>query len=98
MDELARVAAATVGASRCVHVEKCPDGLYNKAYIFRTDDGREDIGKVPNPNAGPRHYTTAREVATMEFVCVPQSPLCASVTFLYSFMSVDAHRTLDTYP
>ncbi|KAG7287097.1 hypothetical protein NEMBOFW57_006602 [Staphylotrichum longicolle] len=68
MDELARVAAATVGAFRCVHVEKCPDGLYNKAYIFRMDDGREVIGKVPNPNAGPPHYTTASEVATIEFM------------------------------
>ncbi|KAI9672324.1 MAG: hypothetical protein M1817_003346 [Caeruleum heppii] len=31
------------------------------------DDGREVIAKVPNPNAGSRHFTTASEVATMDF-------------------------------
>ncbi|KAK3294041.1 uncharacterized protein B0H64DRAFT_374877 [Chaetomium fimeti] len=67
MSRLARAAAASIGADRCVHVQKCPDGLYNKAYIFRMDDGREVIGKVPNPNAGLPHYTTASEVATMDF-------------------------------
>ncbi len=74
MDELARVAAKAIGAPshRCVHVQKCPDGLYNKAYIFRMDDGREVIGKVPNPNAGIPHYTTASEVATMDFVRIPR--------------------------
>ncbi len=49
MNELARIAAKSVGAGRCVHVEKCPDGMYSKAYIFRMDDGREVIGKVPTP-------------------------------------------------
>ena len=71
MNELARVAASSIGAERCVQVEKCPDGLYNKAYVFRMSDGREVIGKVPNPNAGLTHYTTASEVATMDFVCIP---------------------------
>lgn len=32
------------------------------------DTGKEVIGKVPNPNAGIEHYTTASEVATMDFV------------------------------
>jgi hypothetical protein len=68
MNELAKVAAASIGADQCVQVEKCPDGLYNKAYRFVMDDGRSVIGKVPNPNAGPPHYTIASEVATMDFV------------------------------
>lgn len=75
MKELARVAASSIGADRCVRVQKCPDGLYNKAYIFRMDDGREVIGKVPNPNAGFPHYSTASEVATMDYVCIPPIPL-----------------------
>ena len=33
------------------------------------DDGQEAIAKVPNPNAGVAHFTTASEVATMDFVC-----------------------------
>jgi hypothetical protein len=31
-------------------------------------DGAQVVGKVPNPNAGRAHYTTASEVATMDFV------------------------------
>ncbi|GIK01425.1 hypothetical protein Aspvir_005461 [Aspergillus viridinutans] len=30
-------------------------------------DGAQVVGKVPNPNAGRAHYTTASEVATMDF-------------------------------
>src|SRR5690348_16121489 len=31
------------------------------------NDGRELIAKLPNPNAGRQHFTTASEVATMDF-------------------------------
>ncbi|KAJ5964487.1 Aminoglycoside phosphotransferase [Penicillium vulpinum] len=31
-------------------------------------DGSQVVGKVPNPNAGRAHFTTASEVATMDFV------------------------------
>jgi hypothetical protein len=34
------------------------------------DDGQEVIAKVLNLNAGISHYTTASEVATMDFVSV----------------------------
>ncbi|KAK2803682.1 hypothetical protein FQN50_006900 [Emmonsiellopsis sp. PD_5] len=67
MDGLASVAAASVGARHCVNIEKCPDGLYNKAYILSMDNGKEVIAKIPNPNAGIPYYTTASEVATMDF-------------------------------
>ncbi|KAK4983580.1 hypothetical protein LTR66_008780 [Elasticomyces elasticus] len=68
VSELGRIAAEAVGAERCVSVEKCSDGLYNKAMILSMEDGRQVIGKVPNPNAGLAHFTTASEVATMDFV------------------------------
>ncbi|EER39999.1 phosphotransferase enzyme family protein [Histoplasma capsulatum H143] len=32
------------------------------------NDGREVIAKLPNPNAGRLHFTTASEVATMDFL------------------------------
>lgn len=32
------------------------------------DNGYEVIAKLPNPNAGPPHYTTASEVATVNFL------------------------------
>ncbi|RWQ95008.1 phosphotransferase enzyme family protein [Paecilomyces variotii] len=67
MNRLARVAADSVGASRCVAIKKYPDGMYNKAFLMSMDDGREVVAKVPNPNAGAPHFTTASEVATMDF-------------------------------
>ncbi len=43
-----------------------------KAYIksISPHDGQRNgsFAKLPNPNAGPAHYTTASEVATREFV------------------------------
>jgi hypothetical protein len=68
MNELARVAAKAVNANHCISIEKCPDGLYNKAFLMTMDDGFEVLAKVSNPNAGIPHYTTASEVATMDFV------------------------------
>ncbi|OAL28138.1 hypothetical protein AYO20_09557 [Fonsecaea nubica] len=68
MNKLARVATEAITANKCINVEKCPDGLYNKSYLFTMDDGRQVIGKVPNPNAGVPHFTTASEVATLDFV------------------------------
>ncbi|KAJ5474000.1 hypothetical protein N7475_003566 [Penicillium sp. IBT 31633x] len=68
MNELARLAADSVGARECVHIEKFPDGMFNKTFLFTMANGTEVVGKVPNPNAGQPHYTTASEVATMDFV------------------------------
>ncbi|EFR04039.1 phosphotransferase enzyme family protein [Nannizzia gypsea CBS 118893] len=68
MNELARIAASSVGAKRCINIEKCADGMFNKAYVFTLDNERQVIGKVPNPNAGIPHYTTASEVATIDFM------------------------------
>ncbi|KAJ5143876.1 uncharacterized protein N7515_002663 [Penicillium bovifimosum] len=67
LNRLARVAADSIGAARCVDIKKYPDGMFNKAFLMSMDDGREIIAKVPNPNAGVPHYTTASEVATMDF-------------------------------
>lgn len=70
MNELVKIAVTTMKAERCINVEKCPDGLYNKAFLLTLNDGRQVIGKVPNPIAGIPHFTTASEVATLDFVCI----------------------------
>lgn len=70
LHELARLAAEAVGSKSCVGIEKYPDGMYNKALLLTMDDGTQAVAKVPNPNAGRPHFTTASEVATMEFVSV----------------------------
>jgi hypothetical protein len=71
MEELARIAARSVGSGACVEIEKLTEGNFNKAFLMTMDDGREVIAKVPNPNAGYPHFNTASEVATMEFVHPP---------------------------
>jgi hypothetical protein len=68
MNELVKIAARSVGASHCVSVQKCPDGMYSKCFQLTLDDGQEVIAKIPNPNAGRAYYTAASEVATMDFV------------------------------
>ncbi|KXG53808.1 Aminoglycoside phosphotransferase [Penicillium griseofulvum] len=68
MNELVAVVAESLGGQECVQVEKFPDGMFNKAFLFTMADGSQVVGKVPNPNAGRAHFTTASEVATMDFV------------------------------
>ncbi|KAL2865292.1 aminoglycoside phosphotransferase family protein [Aspergillus lucknowensis] len=69
MNELVKRAADSVGltSAQCARVEKFPDGMFNKTFLFTMQDGTQVVGKVPNPNAGRAHYTTASEVATMDF-------------------------------
>ncbi|TVY15392.1 Altered inheritance of mitochondria protein 9 [Lachnellula arida] len=55
------------GSKHCVHVQKFPDGMFNKVFLMTMEDGKEVVVKIPNPNAGQAHFTTASEVATMEF-------------------------------
>ena len=68
LHELGRLAAEAVGSKSCIKMQKYPDGMYNKALLLTMDDGAQAVAKVPNPNAGRPHFTTASEVATMEFV------------------------------
>ncbi|QSZ29034.1 hypothetical protein DSL72_003544 [Monilinia vaccinii-corymbosi] len=67
VNELARLAAEAVGEELCVSIEMYPDGMYNKAMLLTMDNGTQIVAKVPNPNAGIPHFTTASEVATMDF-------------------------------
>lgn len=68
LKRLASIAAESVGAARCVSIRKYPDDMFNKAFVMFMEDGQEVVAKVPNPNAGVPHFTTASEVATMDFV------------------------------
>ncbi|KAL1986892.1 hypothetical protein VTN96DRAFT_5309 [Rasamsonia emersonii] len=70
VNELARVAAQATGhgSRHCVKIEKLADGMHNKALLLTMDNGLQVVGKIPNPNAGRPYFTTASEVATMEFV------------------------------
>ncbi|KAL4866861.1 kinase-like domain-containing protein [Aspergillus spectabilis] len=69
MNELVERATESVGltSAECARVEKFPDGMFNKSFLFTMHNGTQVVGKVPNPNMGRAHYTTASEVATMDF-------------------------------
>lgn len=71
VNELARRAVEAIGAGArtCVDIKKYPDGMYNNSILLTMDNGSQVVAKVPNPNAGMPHFTTASEVATMDFVC-----------------------------
>ncbi|RAH50382.1 uncharacterized protein BO95DRAFT_449732 [Aspergillus brunneoviolaceus CBS 621.78] len=70
MNELAKRAAESVGSTltECARVEEFPDGMFNKAFLFTMQDDTQVVEKIPTPSAGRAHYTTASEVATMDFV------------------------------
>ncbi|KAL8708512.1 MAG: hypothetical protein Q9225_007589 [Loekoesia sp. 1 TL-2023] len=67
MNELARVAVQSIGSRSCRKVEKFAEGQSNKIFLIATEEGKEVVVKVPQPNAGRPHFTTASEVATMDY-------------------------------
>lgn len=66
--ELQRAAAESVGATVCVSMTKLAEGSFNKVFRLVMNNRKVAIARIPNPNAGPECYTTASEVATMDFV------------------------------
>ena len=66
--ELMRTAARAVGRDRCVNITKLAEGGFNKVFLLTMNDGYEVIARIPTSIAGPAHYTTASEVATMDFL------------------------------
>ncbi|KAH8829214.1 kinase-like domain-containing protein [Flagelloscypha sp. PMI_526] len=44
------------------------EGVFNKSFMCTLEDGRKVTARIKNPVAGPVHFTTASEVATMDFV------------------------------
>ncbi|KAF2752159.1 hypothetical protein M011DRAFT_17646 [Sporormia fimetaria CBS 119925] len=65
VNELMETAAKAIGAEHCIDIKKLPEGLYNKPTLLTFNNASQVVAKVPNPNAGLSHYTTASEVATM---------------------------------
>ncbi|KAF1951434.1 hypothetical protein CC80DRAFT_519375 [Byssothecium circinans] len=65
--KLEEAACRATGSTRCLSLEKIGEGNFNKAYRLVMEGGQKVVAKVPHPNAGPAVFTTASEVATMEF-------------------------------
>jgi len=65
---LAAAAAQSVVADSCVEVSKLGEGNFNKTFLLKMDNDVEVVARIPHPNAGPPHLTTASEVATLSFL------------------------------
>ncbi|KAJ7156111.1 kinase-like domain-containing protein [Mycena crocata] len=85
-DAAALVAAAIQagGATSCTSFEFLADGTSNRLFDIRLDNGLELVAKLPFVIAGPAHFTTASEVATMMFA---QEVLQLPVPRLYTWCS-----------
>lgn len=68
VNELVRITAASLGSSACTQIDKLPEGNFNKTFLITLENGDQAIARIPNPNAGRPQYSTASEVATMDFV------------------------------
>ncbi|CAE6456483.1 unnamed protein product [Rhizoctonia solani] len=66
INALQELAANTVGASYCTTMAKTHEGSYNKIFHLKFDNNQELIAKIPTKLIPP-FYTTASEVATMDY-------------------------------
>ncbi|KIY48787.1 hypothetical protein FISHEDRAFT_73299 [Fistulina hepatica ATCC 64428] len=64
---LHRTAAKAMGAHAVTSMTKIAENL-NRVFLLSFDNGTEAIARFPTPLAGPAHYLTASEVATMDFL------------------------------
>lgn len=68
VQRLQHLAAAAVGARTCLTMTKTAEGDYSKTFRLTMDNGATVVAKISRPFEAPGYYTTASEVATMEFV------------------------------
>ncbi|WEW56950.1 hypothetical protein PRK78_002409 [Emydomyces testavorans] len=69
LNGLIQVAVQAAGGNvTCTNITKLPEGNFNKVFMMTMSNGQQLIVKIPNPNAGRKHYTTASEVATMNYL------------------------------
>ncbi|RDH38148.1 hypothetical protein BDQ94DRAFT_156844 [Aspergillus welwitschiae] len=57
-----------MGKDHCPFIVKLAEGGFKKVFLLGTNSGKEVIARIPTPIAGPPHYTTASEIATMAFL------------------------------
>lgn len=95
--ELQRIAAGSTGANKCVAMTKLAEGSFNKTFRLKMDNGSTAIARIPHPIAGPKYYTSASEVATMDFV----RPIFMSSTICWTsglLSTTGPYSTPDTCP
>ncbi|KAJ8111744.1 hypothetical protein OPT61_g5732 [Boeremia exigua] len=64
---LQKLAARIARSEKCVSMRKIGEGNFNKVFRLQMDNGAVLMARIPHPNAGSPEFTTASEVATMDF-------------------------------
>ncbi|CAG8935063.1 unnamed protein product [Penicillium salamii] len=72
-----------LGHGHPIQMVKIAEGGFNRVFLLTMDDGFEVIIKIPYHIAGPKHYATASEAATMKYLHSKGIP----VPRLYGFSS-----------
>lgn len=67
VEAFCRAACTATGAGAVTHISKISES-FNRVFLVKFDNGSEAIARFPTQLAGPPHYATASEVATMEFL------------------------------
>lgn len=69
VDALSSIASDALGTSAAgYNFTRRPESDYSKVFMVTTEDGKEVVVKITNPNNCTKHLTTASEVATMSYV------------------------------
>jgi hypothetical protein len=88
--QLTKAAVDCTGHGPCNSIVKLAEGGANKVFLITMEDGFEVIAKLPTPIAGPTHYLTASEVATMDFL---RTELSLPIPHIYGWNSSTSLET-----
>jgi len=53
---------------RALSIVKLAEGGFNRVFLIQMDDGFEAVLKIPYHIAGPKHFATASEAATLQYL------------------------------
>jgi hypothetical protein len=67
VEAFCRIACSATGATAVTGISKISESI-NRIFLVKFENGSEAIARFPTRLAGPSHYTTASEVATMDFL------------------------------
>lgn len=92
VDRLCAIAASTGGQQYSpVHAIEKMEGGFSKALLLHKEDGSEIIAKIPFTIAGPPKYTTASEVAVLQYCKFLAFISCCCAILTKLPMTVHAH-------
>lgn len=67
LEKLCEIAASAGHSISPIRAVEKLEGGFSKALLMQKEDGTELVAKIPCPNAGSARYTTASEVAILEY-------------------------------